>query len=216
MPTETKSPTTTPPHEMTAEEYIAWHPDEGVAEGGLVEWRRGKVVVHDMATEVHQRIVLLLSSLLLAFVGKHRLGRVIVAPYRMRVTPGGPIREPDVLYVAAEHVDRITPNVLAGPADLVVEVVSEDSPARDRAEKFDEYQEGSVAEYWVIDSRTGHERADFWVLDANGRYRAMPPSVDGVYHSSVLPGFRLEIDWLWQTDPDVWAMLGRLFTAEVE
>lgn len=200
------------PGAMTAEEFIAWDRDEG----GLVEWQCGKVIVHGVATEVHQRIVTLLCSLLLTFVARRRLGRVVVAPYKMRSTPTSPIREPDVLFIAAAHVDRLTPNVLAGPADLVVEIVSEDSPARDRSDKFDEYQDGGVVEYWVIDSRAGHERADFWVLDANGRYRAVPPGDDGVYRSSVLPGFWIDVDWLWQTDPDVWAMLSQLFSAEGE
>lgn len=96
----------------------------------------------------------------------------------------------------------------------MIEVVSDDSTARDRADQFDEYQDGGVSEYWVIDSRTGHERADFWTLDADGKYRAALPSDAGTYHSRVLPGFRLQVEWLWQPDPDVWDLLGRLFAAE--
>jgi Uma2 family endonuclease len=58
----------------------------------------------------------------------------------MRATPDGPARQPDLLFVAREHLDRLTETRLSGPADFVVEVVSDDSVARDRADKFYEYQ----------------------------------------------------------------------------
>lgn len=195
---------------MTADEFIAWDVDEG----GLMEWIDGRVIVHDMPKEVHQHISGILFFLLLSFIGRRHVGRVIIAPYKMRAAPNGPVREPDVLYVATEHLDRFTEHVLVGPADLVVAVVSPDSTARDRADKFDEYQDGGVREYWVIDSRSGHERADFWVLDSNGRYRSVPPDADQTYRSSVLPGFRLPLDWLWQVDADVWALAEELFTTD--
>lgn len=195
---------------MTTEEFITSERDEG----GLTEWIDGRVIVHDMPTEAHQRMAGLVFFLLSAFVGRRHLGRVIIAPYKMRATPDGPVREPDVLYLATEHLDRLTENVLMGPADLVVEVVSDDSTARDRADKFDECQDGGVREYWVIDSRPGKERADFEVLDATGHYRSALPESDRTYHSSVLPGFRLPVDWLWQVDADLWAMAQELLTAD--
>jgi Uma2 family endonuclease len=195
---------------MTADEFITSERDEG----GLTEWIDGRVIVHDMPKEAHQRIAGLVFFLLSAFVGRRHLGRVIIAPYKMLATPNGPVREPDVLYLAIEHLDRLTENVLMGPADLVVEVVSDDSTARDRADKFDEYQDGGVREYWVIDSRPGHERADFWLLDATGRYRSALPDADRTYRSSVLPGCWLSVDWLWQVDADLWAMAQEMLTTD--
>lgn len=195
---------------MTAEEFITSEFDGG----GLTEWIDGRVIVHDMPKEAHQRIAGLVFFLLSALVGRRHLGRVIIAPYKMRVTPNGPVREPDVLYLATEHLGRLTENVLMGPADLLVEVVSDDSTARDRADKFDEYQDGGVREYWVIDSRPGHERADFWLLDATGRYRSVLPDADLTYRSSVLPGCWLHVNWLWQVDADVWAMAQEMLGAD--
>jgi Uma2 family endonuclease len=65
-----------------------------------------------------------------------QLGRLIPAPFEMRATPDGASREPDLLFVAKEHLDRLTQDRLNGPADLVVEVISDDSLGRDRADKF--------------------------------------------------------------------------------
>jgi hypothetical protein len=80
-------------------------------------------------------------------------------------------------------------------------VISDDSVARDRADKFYEYQAAGVREYWILDSRPGRERADFYVLDEKGRYRPVPPDPDNRYYSTVLPGFWLHVDWVTATEP---------------
>jgi hypothetical protein len=80
-------------------------------------------------------------------------------------------------------------------------VICDDSVARDRADKFYEYQEAGVREYWILDSRPGRERADFYVLDERGRYRPVPVDPDGRYHSTLLPGFWLQVDWITSAEP---------------
>jgi Uma2 family endonuclease len=85
----------------------------------------------------------------------------------------------------------------------LVEVISPESVARDRSDKFDEYQEAGVREYWVCDPRAPRQRADFWVLDESGLYRPAPPDEDGIYRSTVIPNFWLNVNWLWQEElPD--------------
>ena len=145
---------------------------------------------------LHQKLVGFLFHVLGLFVEFYRLGQVLTAPYEMKTSPDSNAREPDVLFVANEHSDRLVEQRLIGPADLVVEVVSQESFARDRGDKFYEYQEAGVREYWVIDPRPGKERADFWVLDERGRYRPVPLDADGVYRSTVIPGFWIDADWL--------------------
>ena len=104
-------------------------------------------------------------------------------------------REPDILFVANAHLARLEEQRLSGPADLAVEVVSEESLSRDRAEKFYEYQEGGIPEYWVIDPRPGKSRADFWILDASGRYQPVLPGPEGIYRSTVVTGFWFDLNW---------------------
>lgn len=175
---------------MSYEEYLEW-----VDEDVHAEWVAGEVIVHLPPKEWHQNLLTFLAALLRAYVESLGLGRLLVAPFEMKLGPGGPAREPDILFVARDNLDRLGPDRLDGPADLVVEVVSDDSVGRDRAEKFYEYQEAGVREYWVIDPRPGKERADFWVLGEDGRYRPEPLE-GGVYRSSVLPGFWLRASWL--------------------
>ncbi|MEE8586982.1 MAG: Uma2 family endonuclease, partial [Acidobacteriota bacterium] len=82
-----------------------------------------------------------------------------------------------------------------GPADLAVEIVSPDSPRRDRVDKFAEYQKGGVREYWIIDPL--RKTADFFRLSSQGVFESMPVR-NGIMLSRVLPGLWLEVEWLWQ------------------
>lgn len=176
-------------------------------EGGLVEWVDGKVIYHAMPLLVHQQLVLFLAFIMHGFVRLFNRGEVYVAPYIMRIHPGGSGREPDVLFVASENLSRITQREVIGPADLVIEIISDESVTRDRTIKFAEYEAGGVREYWVIDPRPGKQRADFYVLDAQGHYQPGVVSEDGIYHSTVLVGFWLHTAWLWQPDPNPLAAL---------
>jgi Uma2 family endonuclease len=195
---------------MSYEEYLAW-----AGEDVHAEWVNGEVIVQMPPKPRHQRVVSFLTQLLGLFTQLFRLGQILPAPLEMRATPDGPAREPDLLFVAREHLDRITEERLNGPADLVVEVISDDSVARDRADKFYEYQAAGVREYWILDPRPGYERTDFYVLDEKGRYRPVPVDPDGRYHSTVLPGFWLQVDWvLSATPPDVLNALAQVVGPE--
>ncbi|MBI3912969.1 MAG: Uma2 family endonuclease [Chloroflexi bacterium] len=181
---------------MTYEEFLAWA-DEDVH----AEWVDGEVIVQMPPKNVHQNVVEFLHELLAPFIRLFKLGKIRIAPFEMRARPDGSAREPDMLFVATEHLDRLTELRLAGPADLVIEVVSADSVARDRADKFYEYQDAGVREYWILDPREGRERADFYILDANGKYQPIPIGADGIYRSTVLTGFWLRVEWLWAKEP---------------
>jgi len=180
------------PRRMTYEEFLAWADEDTCA-----EWVNGEVVMHSPASDHHQDISDFLTSILRAFVETRRLGIIRSAPFQMRLAHSG--REPDLLYLAYEHLERRKGTYLDGPADLVIEIMSPESAARDRGEKFYEYAEAGIPEYWLIDPL--REQADFYQLDAGGRYRSALPDAEGIYRSKVLPGFWLRVDWLWQLPP---------------
>src|SRR5947209_190937 len=93
----------------------------------LVEFDNGMIEVLPLPTKTHQLIVAFLYELLKAFIAGR--GRVLFAPYRLRV-PAGRFREPDVLYLTAEQ-DARAGEEFTESAELVVEVVSDDNPNRD-------------------------------------------------------------------------------------
>lgn len=180
-----------PTEKLTYEEFLEWC-DEDI----WAEWVDGEVIVLTPASTRHQLIKKFLVGILDAYVQQHDLGAVLDAPFQMKTGPDLPGREPDVLFVAKEHLDRLKETHLDGPADLVIEITSSESRLRDRGEKFAEYELGGVREYWLLDLE--EQRADFYRLGKDGRYRLVDPEPGGIYRSLVLPGFWLKVDWLWQ------------------
>ena len=145
---------------------------------------------------LHQDLLGFILHLVKRYVEARQLGWVYFAPALMRLATRPSGREPDLMFIATAHADRLRETYVDGPADLVVEIVSPDSHTRDRGEKLVEYEGAGVPEYWVIDP-IRHD-AGFYRLGDDGRYRLVQPDADGFYHSAALSGFRLGVDWLWQ------------------
>ena len=179
---------------------------------GISEWVDGEARLYMSVTMEHQAVVDFLNRLLGLFVEIRRLGTVHSAPYAMQASSGGRGREPDLMFVATENLDRLQSNYFHGPPDLVIEVVSDDSVARDGAEKFAEYAAARVREYWVVDSRPGHQAVAFFVLDGDV-FRGVEPGADGIYRSTVVDGFWLRVGWLWESPQPTARALGELLGA---
>ncbi|HQI86267.1 MAG TPA: Uma2 family endonuclease [Anaerolineae bacterium] len=203
----TRVPATTPPRrppsrlEMTYPEFLEW-----AGEDRLVEWvplsgsQKGEVITFMPPLDVHQAVLGFLYNLLGLFVQWLNLGKVRVAPFEVQLQSDGASREPDLFFVATEHLERLTAKRFQGPPDLIVEIVSPDSVKRDRNDKFQEYRKAGVREYWIIDPREGHERADFFHLDEASEYHLFATEEDERVDSRVLSGFWLKPAWLWQAD----------------
>jgi len=176
---------------MSYEEFLEWADEDTHA-----EWVDGEVIVFMPAKEIHQAILGFLHRLLGLYVDLFQLGQIRVAPLEMRLSHSA--REPDILFVANNNLEQLTADRLKGPADLVIEIISDDSVQRDRRDKFKEYREAGVREYWIIDPRAGKQRADFFRLDEAGDYDLFATEDDDKVASEVLPGFWLRPEWLWQ------------------
>ncbi len=181
--------------QMSYEDYLLWSTEDKHA-----EWVNGEVIIHMPPTEMHQALLGFLFSFLRLFADMLGTGRLLVAPFEMKLGPRGSARQPDILFVSTEHLDRLTSQRLNGPADLVIEIISNDSVRRDRFDKLREYGRAGVREYWVIDPRPGKQRADFLQLDETGEYALIATEDDERYASAVLPGLWLRPAWLWQVD----------------
>ena len=182
------------PGRMTFEEFLAWADEDTRA-----EWVDGEVVPLTPASRRHQLVADFLLRLLGEFVLLRELGQVLSAPFLVRLPLASPRgREPDLIFVHRERLGILGATYCDGAPDLVVEVTSPESFARDRGEKFVEYEAAGVKEYWLVDP--DRRQAEFYVLGGDGRYHQVPAQ-GGVYRSRVLPGLALRVEWLWQDPP---------------
>lgn len=192
MATEIHTPLPT----MTYEEFLSWATDETHA-----EWVDGRVIFMQPVSDDHSDEQGFLSGTIRTYVEEKHLGKVRSEPFQMKLDSPRAGRSPDLIFVSTESLPRIRNSFLDGPADLAIEIVSPESQERDRVTKFGEYEQGGVREYWLIDP--ANRTAEFYRLNPQGSYEPMPIT-GGVFHSEVIPGLWIRIEWLWkETRPTV-------------
>lgn len=182
--------TLSPPAKMTYEEFLTW------ADGAHAEWVDGEVILMSPASKRHQQLARFLSTILQSFIETRQAGELLTAPFQMKLKTRPSGREPDILFIASERMNRLTNTYLDGPADMALEIISPESRARDRGEKFYEYEQAGVREYWLIDPV--RKQAEFYRLGDDGIYQPMVVGEDGIFRSDVLSGLTLKVAWLWQ------------------
>jgi len=157
----------------------------------LVEFSHGFVEFLPMPTIFHQRILKFLFNALQAFVTAQNLGEVLFMGVRVQLWPGK-YREPDVVFMKAEHASRITEDYWEG-ADLVMEVVSDgdEDRRRDLKDKRGEYARAAIPEYWIVDPKLGQ----ITVLTLDGSTYAIHGefSKGEQATSKLLPGFAVDV-----------------------
>lgn len=178
-----------PEYPMTEEEFIAWCDEDTRA-----EWVDGEVVMMAPVSDEHSDLDGWLLSLLRLFAEHHNLGLVRGPEFPVRLGSQRRRRVPDLLFVSQARREILRRHHVEGAPDLVVEIVSPESLARDWREKYLEYEKAGVKEYWVIDPMAQH--VELYVHSGPGGYKRVPEK-DGTLTSSVLPGLRIRTEWLW-------------------
>lgn len=157
----------------------------------LVEFSNGRIEVLPMPTMLHQLIVIYLHEVLKAYVVARKAGTVLLATFRIRLGPSL-FREPDVMFMLKEHVERMG-NEFWNGADLVMEVVSggKEDRRRDLVVKRREYAKARIPEYWIVDPL----KETITVLRLSGaRYVVHGVFAKGqVATSQLLTGFQVDV-----------------------
>lgn len=181
---------------VTQKPYLSYEDFLKQYDGVRAEWFNGQVELLMTNNVAHNRMLIWLSGLIQLYLGFVKIGEVMLAGISMRTGDDWPAREPDLMIVLNEHQDRIKPTYLDGPADIVIEIVSPESVARDYGAKFEQYEAVGVREYWRFDPI--RREADVYIRQADGFYRRAERDAHGRITSALLPGFALDPDILWQ------------------
>jgi len=172
------------------EEYLRAFPCRGY------ELSDGFVEVLPMPTEEHQDAVGYLYRTMYDYVKAHDLGKVQLPGLRVRLWERK-IREPDVVFMLAEHADRRENRYWHG-ADLAMEVVSDDKPSRDWKTKRAEYAQAGIREYWIVDPRD-RSITVLSLPEGETAYRETGRYTEGQTAASVLlDGFRVNLSEVFQ------------------
>lgn len=111
----------------------------------------GEHVVTPSPATVHQTISLNLVRLLLPYLDHHGTGRLLCAPFDVKLSMFT-VLVPDLVYFTAERFARVVNEKHATAApDLVVEILSPGTRRRDKGRKRAIYDREGVQEYWIVD-----------------------------------------------------------------
>jgi Uma2 family endonuclease len=162
---------------------------DGITPEKKWEFIQGEVIRESPALDRHLQATQRLFRLFDLRVAKRRCGKVR-AERAMTVFPRNDY-EPDIVYFGPSKAPLIGPDTLKYPIpDLIVEVLSPSTEARDRGVKFEDYASHGVGEYWIID--TVAETVELYRL-AGQSYPAVDRQADGVLRSDVVPGFEVPV-----------------------
>jgi len=178
-----------------------------------VEWVNGVVIEMPSIDARHDALVLFLRMLFVAYFERIPSGLTLGDPMIMRLIDVPSSRAPDILVLLDDRIDQLQKNEVIGPANLVIEIVSEGSVRTDYFEKRREYELGGVPEYWILDHRK--KQALFLQLNADGIYDEVLPD-NGIYRSRELTNFALEVALLWREKLPGFSEIGQLVAAMFE
>lgn len=172
---------------VSAEDYLAEYADQ------YCEWVEGVIIRMSPASQRHDALTAYFRHLVDAYLELNPIGRAFSAPFVMRLAHS--FREPDIQIVLADNPHTLTDTGLHGGADICLEVVSPESVARDYGDKFAEYEQAGVREYWIIDPLRLECR--FHRLQSEGYYTTILPDTNGDYRTPLLPQLVVNVDTLW-------------------
>ncbi|MGI4867123.1 MAG: Uma2 family endonuclease [Janthinobacterium lividum] len=174
-------------------DYLTWQFTE------LVELVRGKIMRRMSApTDQHQAVVGDLHALIHNHLRRQQC-QVRVAPYDVRLPQRGTTADQAIYTVVQPDVcvicdpTKIERRGCLGAPDLIVEVLSPGTAARDWQDKFDLYEESGVGEYWIV-APLEQDITVFVRDEATARYHRVGEYAGaGPVPCATLPG--LGLDW---------------------
>jgi len=174
IPSQTKT-------RWTAAKYLQWsRPDDG----NLYEVLNGQLIMAAAPILRHQKILFRIAKELDNFVGAKKLGEIYIAP--VDVVLDDDVVEPDIMFVAKERKSIMKAERIVGAPDLVIEVLSLSTSARDLRYKWDLYARSGVREYGVVNPEA--ETVEVLTLVNNVYQRHALGEKDGAVTSKVLEG----------------------------
>ncbi len=163
-------------------------------DGNIYEVVDGDLYLTPAPAWIHQRVVARLFFFIAQHVFSNRLGEVVTAPTGVVLDEENGL-QPDLVFVSNERRGIISERGVEGAPDLVVEVLSPLTRARDLGIKLRRYAVSGVPHYWTLDpiARVLEERR----LTGNGYELVGAVGEHDVFHPALFPGLEIRLAELW-------------------
>jgi Uma2 family endonuclease len=145
----------------------------------------------------HQRVVRNLVVALTNWVRQQRVGQIWCAPCDILLAPTT-IVQPDVVYVSTARAGIVQERGIEAAPDLVIEILSDSTAARDLGVKMQLYARYGVRRYWIVDAM--QNTLDVYVLRDSAYQREAQYRGEEILRVDVPEGFEISLAELWRED----------------
>jgi len=142
----------------------------------------------------HQRVLGRLYVRVVSHVERHGLGEVVFAPIGVVLDDENGV-EPDLIYIPRDRMHIISERGVEGAPDMVTEVLSPGTAARDRGLKMRRYAAAGVAHYWIVDP--ANRTLEAYRLGATGYEQEGVDGPGSIFSPTLFPGLEIPLDELW-------------------
>ncbi len=150
----------------------------------------GELVMTPSPTSKHQQVAAELEWQLNQFVRPRKLGLLLDAPLDVILSQEDVV-QPDILFISQEHLNIIQERSIHGAPDLMIEIFSPATAARDRTLKRTLYARYGVSEYWLVDPDA--QTIEVLKLGPKGYQRAGRYEKDQTLSSPLLAGLEIPL-----------------------
>jgi len=179
---------TTPATKLTFHDYL-FLPDDGKR----YEILAGELYATPSPIPRHQLIAFRLSHVFETYLEAHPIGTGLAAPCDVILSETD-IVQPDLFVVLHGGGARITDKNVQGPPDLVIEILSPGTSARDRELKRKRYEHFRVREYWLVDPDVNSIEILTLQTDRFVRLNLVSPPASCT--SPLFPDLAIDLSWL--------------------
>jgi Uma2 family endonuclease len=146
----------------------------------------------------HQTVSVTLTVLIGGWLEANPIGRLYHAPFDVVFTPFDVV-EPDLLYLSNDRAAAVlTAQHVRGAPDLVIEIGSSRTRARDETTKRALYEREGVAEYWFVDPEIDVVRIYRRSKNRFARVTELSREANEVLATPLLPGLELPLTRLFR------------------
>jgi len=131
---------------MTAKQFLQLGEDPP---GVRLELVNGEVAVSPSPEPRHSYVDSKLRKILLNHIDAHDLGALFGDVDT--IFGEHDVRRADLIFFSKDRLHLIGEKAMEGPPDLCVEIISPSSSKSDHDDKFEQYEAGKVAHYWIVD-----------------------------------------------------------------
>ena len=166
-------------------------------DGRRYEILDGELAVSPSPSSAHQLVSQNLEFALSVWVRMRNLGRIWHAPLDLILEPTVVV-QPDIFFISNERSSIVSRRGVEGAPDLVIEILSDSTAARDRGVKMHIYARHGVGRYWIVDP----DRRTLEVHALRGRAHELAATYAGneAAQLDVPDGFELALGEIWPDD----------------